>query len=49
MIVSESRQRGKPSRDDGGAIDGVSPLGFSNVAAAFSQRPLPGPAYLTLA
>ncbi len=49
MIVSESRGRGKPSRDDGGAIDGVSPPGFSNVAAAFSQyRALRGP-YLTFA
>jgi hypothetical protein len=38
MIVSESRHRGKPSADDGGAIDGVSPVGFSNVAAAFRQR-----------
>lgn len=37
MIVSESRHRGKPSADDGGVIDGVSPTGFSNVAAAFSH------------
>ncbi len=37
MIVSESRHRGKPSAEDGGAIGGVSPAGFSNVAAAFSH------------
>ncbi len=36
MIVSESRHRGKQAGDDGGAIDGVSPTGFSNVAMAFT-------------
>ena len=49
MIVSESRHRGKPSADDGGVIDGVSPTGFSNVAAAFRQRRCPAVAYVTLA
>ncbi|CAM4373099.1 hypothetical protein STPA111741_13180 [Stenotrophomonas pavanii] len=49
MIVSESRQRGKPSADDGGVIGGVSPAGFSNVAATFSQRRRHTGAYLTLA
>jgi hypothetical protein len=49
MIVSESRHRGKPSADDGGVIGGVSPAGFSNVAAAFSQRRCHTGAYLTLA
>jgi len=49
MIVSESRHRGKPSADDGGVIGGVSPAGFSNVAAAFSQRRRRTGAYLTLA
>lgn len=49
MIVSESRHRGKPSADDGGVIGSVSPAGFSNVAAAFSQRRRRTGAYLTLA
>lgn len=49
MIVSESRHRGKPSADDGSVIDGVSRVGFSIVAAAFSQRRRRAGAYLTLA
>ncbi len=49
MIVSESRHRGKPSADDDGVIDGVSPAGFSNVAAAFSHGRHHAGAYFTLA
>ena len=49
MIVSESRHRGKPSANDDGAIGGVSPAGFSNVAATFRLRRRHTGAYLTLA
>lgn len=49
MIVSESRHRGKPCADNASEIDGVSPVGFSNVAAAFSLAGHRRNAYLSLA